>query len=318
MAILFTLFYLLTGGTFLPHRVIVYLYLADATGLAHGSPVTVDGIGVGKVDTVLLSESHDPNRVVRVTMLIDRDRLTTITTDSTTEINSDSLIGDKFVDVQSGKSPDHVQVGGELKLKAQPELVTRVDLPEFRRQVDAINAVITDIEQGRGLVGQFVLSTDMYGGLLKTMGQLEHAFHQALASTAQVGGALYTDAMYRQIGQPFVDLERTLAMAQSGQGPAGHMLRDTADYDQWRSTLADLRKRVQALGASDFMTSDQMYRDLNRQVVSAILAVDQFNANPMLNSPAQYESWTGTVAELANSMKDFRGNPQKFLRLKVF
>src|SRR5674476_1295510 len=75
LAILGTLAFLLTGGTVLESKTQIYLYLPDATGVSPGSPVRVDGIGVGKVSLVELSGSNEPNRVVKVTMTIGRDRL---------------------------------------------------------------------------------------------------------------------------------------------------------------------------------------------------------------------------------------------------
>src|ERR1035437_7662701 len=98
LLILGTVAVLLTGGTLLEPKVQIYLYLPDATGVAPGSPVRVDGIGVGKVSLVELSGSNEPNRVIKVTMSVGRDRLRSITDDSTFETTSDTIVGDKFVD----------------------------------------------------------------------------------------------------------------------------------------------------------------------------------------------------------------------------
>src|ERR1035441_7132467 len=64
--------FLLTGGTLLEPKTQIYLYLPDATGVAPGSPVRVDGIGVGKVTLVELSGSNEPNRVVKIYMQLFR------------------------------------------------------------------------------------------------------------------------------------------------------------------------------------------------------------------------------------------------------
>ena len=104
LLILGTISYLLTGGSFLQPQTTLYLYLDDATGLAPGSPVRVDGIGVGKVAVVELSGSSKPDRVVRVSINVERARLTSITSDSTAQITSE-VLGDKFVDITSGVSP---------------------------------------------------------------------------------------------------------------------------------------------------------------------------------------------------------------------
>src|SRR5260370_27824852 len=90
LLILGTLVYLLTGGTFMEPKAQIYLYLPDATGVSKGSPVRVDGIGVGKVSRVELSGSNEPNSV-KVTMTIERDRLISITDDSTAQTTSHTI-----------------------------------------------------------------------------------------------------------------------------------------------------------------------------------------------------------------------------------
>src|SRR4051812_17253172 len=76
--ILGILLWLLTGGTLFTEKAVLYLYVPDASGIDVGSPVRVDGITVGKVSAVALTHSGDPNRVVRITLSILRDSLSTI------------------------------------------------------------------------------------------------------------------------------------------------------------------------------------------------------------------------------------------------
>src|SRR5664280_2925554 len=97
--ILAVLAYLLTGGTLLQERSALYLYIPDATGLGPGAPVRVDGIGVGKVRSVALSGSNDPDRIVKVAITAESDRLAQIPVDSVAQLSADTLVGDMFVDV---------------------------------------------------------------------------------------------------------------------------------------------------------------------------------------------------------------------------
>src|SRR5579872_2275163 len=103
-AILAVVVYLLTGGTLLVEKATLYLYLPDATGLDPGSAVRVNGIGVGKVDAVDLSGSNQPDRVVRLILKIERTHLPDIPVDSTAQISSEGVTGDKYVDVTQGRS----------------------------------------------------------------------------------------------------------------------------------------------------------------------------------------------------------------------
>src|ERR1035438_1901574 len=161
LTILGTLAFLLTGGTLLEPKVQIYLYLPDATGVEPGSPVRVDGIGVGKVRLVELSGSNEPNRVVKITMTIERDRLPSITEDSTAETTSDTLVGDKFIDVTSGTGARHLVGGSELQYKSSGNVMQRLDIAQFQQQMHLIELQLDDIEAGKGPLGAFIKGDDI-------------------------------------------------------------------------------------------------------------------------------------------------------------
>jgi phospholipid/cholesterol/gamma-HCH transport system substrate-binding protein len=317
-SILGTISYLLTGGTVLEPKTTLYLYLDDATGLSKGSPVRVDGIGVGKVDVVELSGSSDPQRVVRVSMKVDRDRLDSITTDSTAQPSSDTMIGDKFVDVTSGVNPQHLAPGGEIKYKGSTELMKSIDLSQFQQQVRVIEKLLDDIESKRTPLGQFIAGDELYNQLRDKIQALQNSVHAAADTTSAVGQAIYTDAMYRQIAEPIRKLDESLAKLQSGQGSLGQMLRDNQQYDQARAQVADLRKSIGSAMSAEMMNSDRAYNDWTKQVQGLIQTVDSFNASPLLTTSAVYDNFNGMAKELQGSVKDFRENPRKYMRLKVF
>ncbi len=315
--ILGTLVYLLTGGTVLEKKATLYLHIGDATGLGDGSPVRVDGIGVGKVSAVQLSGSSERNRVVKVTLTVERDRLASIPDDSVVQISSDSLIGDKFVDISSGASARSIRPDAEMIYKEQPDLMKTIDLEQFRAQLVAFDAVLRDIEEGRSQVGQFVMGEQMYQDLQRRLSDLQRGIRAATDSTSRVGGLLRTDRLYRQISDPLVELDRALARLQSGQGGAGHFLRDTADYESWRNTARELRQSIVDFRASGFMQSDALYDDWNRSLASLIRSVDEANA-AWFRAPQAYDSLTGAAREMSNTVRDFREHPRRFLRLKLF
>ena len=310
--------YLLTGGTFLQAKTYIYIYLPDATGLSAGSPVRVDGIGVGKVTRVELSGSNQPNRVVKVTMSIARDRLISITDDSTAETSSDTLVGDKFIDITSGTSAGHVMPGGELQYKSSGELMARLDLSQFQQQMHLIEQLLDDIDQGKSPLGAFIKGDAIYNDLLRKVAELQRGIHVAADTTTAVGQALYTDTLYRQITEPLRQLDRGLAQLQAGQGSGGALLRDTRQYEQALTQAADLRRSIHDLRGAPMMTDERAYNDWTRQVNAIIDMVDQFNASPLLTNSAVYDNLAGVAKELQTTTKDFRENPKKYLRVRVF
>ncbi len=61
-----------------------------------------------------------------------------------------------------------------------------------------------------------------------------------------------------------------------------------------------------------------MYTDWNRTLSGLIQKVDEVNAMPMFSSSGMFDNLNGAAAEMRNTLKDFRENPRKYLRLKVF
>jgi len=92
VAIASVLVYLLLGGAeFRQPALTIHTYFIDLSGLEKGNPVRFNGIRVGKVTATALSHSPDPQKVVRVDMLIVRRYARSIPQDSTAVVAADLL-----------------------------------------------------------------------------------------------------------------------------------------------------------------------------------------------------------------------------------
>ena len=318
LLILMVLVYLLTGGTLLEPKAHIYLYINDATGLGPDSPVRVDGIGVGVVDSVKFSGSNDPNRIIRVQMTIERSRLASITADSIAQISNDSFIGDKFVDITTGKEAGHVPENGEMHFKAQPDLMRSVDLSDFERQLRSVDDTLADIEQGRSDFGQVIVGDQIYVAMSRRFRELQNSLRKAVATNGQIGSLLYTDALFQKVEAPILQLDQKIALLQSGQGEMGRFLRNPAQFQQLRGMLQGLQKSIADARNVDFMQSSQSYEGWSNTVAALARQVDEVNTSRMLNASDFYEGMNGAAREAQRNIKDFRENPRKYLRLKIF
>lgn len=311
--ILLTLVYLLSGQTIFHDRVELYVFVPDATGINIDSPVEVDGIPAGAVESVALTGSNQPDRVVKLTLEVLRERLSSITQDSYVQITAESLVGDKLLAITSGTNPAPVRPGSELRYRPQSELMKRLDLNQFEDQLRSVNAMLDDIEGGKSALSQFVLGDQMYRDVRRRVGEVETAFREAAHTTSDIGSALYTDRLYRDIRQPIATLDDALARLQSGQGEAGHLLRDPAQYESLRGEIADLRKSIADLRGDDLMKSAEAYTGWNRGIAALMRGVDDLNRDPLFNTSDIYDSLSGAANELRQSVHDFQQNPKKYL-----
>src|SRR6185437_6476218 len=107
MAIAVTLIFLLTSSKgFFHHNVPLRTYMDDASAMQEGTPVRLNGITIGYVDS--LSLTNDPKRPVEFVMMVEDTSLVNIPIDSRTSIAAANLLGDKFINITKGMSAQHV------------------------------------------------------------------------------------------------------------------------------------------------------------------------------------------------------------------
>ena len=221
--ILATLLYELFGGALLAPRAVVYLYMPDASGLSQR--VSRSGgwhrYRPGRRSRAFRIWPAGPHRKSD-TVAAPRPAQNHSRSDSVTQISSDSLIGDKFVDITSGTNPGTIAPGGELIYKNQPELLRSLDLTQFTAQLRLVDATLSDIEQGRSQFGQFVEGDQFYKDLQNDWRNCKPRSSDAVSTTGMVGSLLnYGPACSARWAMSWCASIRQIAKVQSGQGPAG-------------------------------------------------------------------------------------------------
>jgi phospholipid/cholesterol/gamma-HCH transport system substrate-binding protein len=329
LSIASVLVYLLLGGAeFLQPKVPMHTYLTDLSGLEKEAPVRFNGVRVGAVTHTELSHLKDPQKVVRIDMSIVQHFLRDIPQDSTVEVAADNLLGDKFANINEGKSPTPLQPGSEL-LRTPPQQINMDDLMKAARDIIAsTDALFSDIEAGRGDLGQFVKSDAFYNDTLKKVVEFQRKAREATARDSQAGKLIYDESLYDQLRAPVTRLNQLLTGLASGQGAGGKFLKDPAQYDQLRKTVADLRRELADLEAGKgpagkLFKDDETYLSIVRMVDNLNRQVDALNSGEgaighMMLTSSLYESLNGETKNLQNMLRELRENPKKFLRLKVF
>ena len=318
VAILSVLVYLLSGGTLFEEKSTLFLYVPDATGLSPGSVVRVNGVEVGKVKGISLSGSSQPNRAVRVTLVMERQFLPSIPADAFAQINSDTAVGDRFVDIDKTQSKTTVPVpdNSEIAFKPQQDLLKTLDIQQFADQLHSIEALLDDLEQGRNAAGQLITSDALYVNIRQALGDIERQMQKLASKTSPVGSMLYTDQFYRQIREPLVLLDRRLSDIQAGNGQLAEFLNENIKFAQLRNDLVSFRRPIENFNKSAFLVSDEMFNDWSRGLASLIEGVAAFNTNPLISTSELYDNLNGAASELRDKVKEFREDPGKFLRIR--
>src|SRR5580704_15033392 len=146
-----------------------YLVRSDfdnVIGLSEGADVRVGGIRKGTVRSIRLPKT--PDGKVVVTMDLAKDTQTIIKQDSVAFIQSEGLLGDKYVEISFGSVDAAGLKGGEM-IDSQPPLDIS-DLFQKANQMldtgeealDNIDQITAKVNTGQGTAGKLINDTTVY------------------------------------------------------------------------------------------------------------------------------------------------------------
>jgi len=331
MAITSVLLWLLTGGGvgLFARSVEMKTYMPDATGLQVGGPVRLSGIKVGVVKNIAVSGYLDSQRAVRVEFRVETNYLAKIPSDSQTSIGSDTLIGDKFVDIAAGKSVETVAAGSELRSEPAESAADKADLIYgLQDSLKKVDSMVAQVASPDSQVGHYVVGSEEYDRALRAVAAFEKSLRDLVARGNPAADAVFSTSLYSQWDKSLKQIDDTLQSVQRGDGAAGHLYASDEQYNAIVSGLRDLRKSIAEIRADmekagPGLRDEESYRKIERMLASTDAALSELNrgegqAGELLVSPRLYESLVGSLRGIEDLVRDFRENPKKYLRARVF
>lgn len=324
VAISIILMYLLVGGgaDLFARRTTLTTYMPDATGISKDSEVRLSGIRIGRVESIGLSGSLDPRRVVHAEMRVLARYLKGIPQDSQTDVTADTLVGNQFIDIAEGKSPIPISENGVLQSEPVQDASDRADLiltlQHNLKQMDELLATMTSPDTQ---VGAFIHGEEIYDKILVGFEGFDRELHVFLTPQSDLGQAFYTSAFYDSMRKFVTESDASLAAIQNGQGSAGHFFASDQQYNDFLSDLTDLRSTLTKAQANPMLRDEESYRRAMRMMKDIDTMIARLNAGEgpaghLLANAQLYESLNGSLRTMEQLLRDIRENPRKYLRVK--
>jgi len=300
--------------------------------MTESTPVRLNGILVGAVQSIRLSGSKDPKRAVEFQLAIQGKYMKDIPEDSTAAITAANLLGNKFIDITKGQSSKTIQPGAELRaLQTQdiPELMAQsanliTTLQDIAKRT---NSMLTDIDAGKGNLGKLLRDDELYKRLNSIAAEGQQLLADVHNGKGTLSKLLYDDSLYQEVRAPIKRIDAMLADLQGGQGTAGKLLKDPQVYDDAHATMAEMRRLAQDLNAGKgtagkLLKDEQLYKQFSELATKLDATIDRINSGQgtvgqLLVNPQMYEAMNGAMREFQGLAKDMRANPKKFLRIKL-
>ncbi|HXB66643.1 MAG TPA: MlaD family protein [Candidatus Acidoferrales bacterium] len=332
-AILAVLIFLLTGATGVFEKMAhLRTYMDDASGIPDGATVRLNGITIGSLSKLVLTNSRDPRRVVEFDMQIRARYLAEIPIDSVAGISAANLLGDKFINITKGMDTKHVEDGSELKsLSAQdiPELLKQATLvfDSLQSVVVRVDNLLKGVEQGKGNIGLLLSDTALYDRLTGIGKEMEGLLADVRHGKGTISKMLYDDGLYNDFRAPIKRIDAILADLQAGQGTAGKLLKDPALFDEAKQTVDEMKRLMADVNAGKgtagkLLKDDQLARRMDELMAKLNGTIDKISSGQgtlgqFMVNPQLYESINGATREFQSLAKDIRANPKKFLTIRL-
>lgn len=200
-----------------------YAEFASVSGLDNGAVVRVGGLQAGEVEAIQIPAT--PSARFRVRMRLRGDLRHLIRTDSLASIQTDGLVGNKFIQIEPGTdSAQVVDDGGTIRSREPLDFADLMQ--QMSDTIDTVNKTIADVQD-----------------------ELTDAL-TAISSTARTAEALIGDAgkdarsILAATNSVTQNLQSIIAGVNAGKGTFGQLLKDDALYQRVKQIAADAERAM--------------------------------------------------------------------------
>jgi phospholipid/cholesterol/gamma-HCH transport system substrate-binding protein len=323
---------ILIGGEagFFTETYTITAYFDSASGMNRGADVHLEGVLVGSVGRVRVSDSVDPAQSVEIEMSINRDYQNLIRTDSILTIGTIGLLGDGKVDIARGYVGEVVPDGGTIQgrsgggirdiIEGTDDLVANMGVLS-----DTVGDLAGRVAEGEGTLGKLLTDSEIYDNVAATTAETTLLVREARTGGGTIGLLMSDQALYSDALAMIARMDGLIARAESGDGTMGRFLNDPALFDELAQVatafgvFADRLERGEGtLGR--LSNDDQLYTNANAAMedisgMAASIANSEGTAGRLINDPALYNNVNTLISEFLKLVYDFRQDPERFLTI---
>jgi phospholipid/cholesterol/gamma-HCH transport system substrate-binding protein len=320
------IFYVTGPGLFGP-KYYLDTYLPDVSGLANGATVSVDGVAVGNVQSIQFvprapGKAIDKTHNIQVVLRIEKKYKDDILTDSTAGLETEGLLGNKFINVTRGLTGVPLQQGETIPTAKSVDVMAQLGTVST-----SVQELIDGIKAGKGTLGKLVNDPGAYDHLNGVLAKTDSLISGVQAGHGTLGKLVASDEMYAKVDKGLDNVNGMIADARAGKGTIGKLLNDPTLYDEAKKAIAngngildDARAGKGSLGK--MITDDTLYNKLRDTSANLATATSKLNDNTtsagkLFSDPQLYDNLAGLTGDMRLLIGDFRQNPKKFLRIKI-
>lgn len=261
----------------------------DVFGLLPGSPVRLSGLRVGTVKEIEFSRT-DPGRL-EVRLAIDEAVQPFIRSDSRALIGTLGLLGDKTIEISSGSDTAKMLEDGDHILPAKSSSIEGIiaeggqAVENIREATKHAKEIIEKINNGTGSLGLFVNDPNVYFDLNKLLILTNNLTQQLESGQGSFAKFITDSTFYTEMRDLASNTNTLFDSLANGSGTFAQLMNDPKPYEDLRSIISSWRTITDKISngegaAGQLLTNDTLYYNLSRTLDRAEALLEDFRLNP--------------------------------------
>jgi phospholipid/cholesterol/gamma-HCH transport system substrate-binding protein len=288
------------AGNLFGKRFQVVSFVANASGLRIGGPVSVAGQLAGTIkDIQFLPPDLDTTRNLKLLLEIDRKLSDQVRADSRAKIKTMGLLGDKVFDISVGTPRYRTLHEGDTLIIA-PSIDYEAVVQQASSAINEVVGLTRDLKKvtggitrGEGTLGQLVTNRQLYDQLNGTLARTSALMSRLENPRGTIGRLLDDPQLYYSLNRTVASADTIIRQITAGNGSVGKLMRDDTLYVHLVSVVSRADSLVGAM-ASGKGTMQKLFTD--QQLYDMLLK---------------------TVTKLNNVLVDVRRDPQRYTKQMI-
>jgi phospholipid/cholesterol/gamma-HCH transport system substrate-binding protein len=328
------LVFLISGTTgIFTRKITLITFFDNAEGVRAGQPVDFQGVPIGNVTSVRIVPGR-PESPVEVVMKISSayaDFIRTGKTGSTATVQTQGVLGESFIDIDSRKATGPAAVNGaELRPGNTPGYQDVIRSSQSTLQnidvlLDRANKILAQVQEGRGTLGQVINDPTMINKINGILNQVQTLLNDVSNGKGTIGKFFSDDSLYRKTNEAVDKIDRMIDEINKGQGSLGKFVKDESLYSNANQTLVKANKLVDDINAGKgtagrLLKDEALARKLHNTIDKLSDIVDRLEAGEgsagrLFKDPSIYNNTDQLLVETRTLIKSIRENPKKYLTI---
>jgi len=281
------------------------IHFKDVVGLRKGAPVWILGIEEGSVKNITLDRTYG----VIVTVAISRNALQYLKNDSSANILTMGLLGDKYVELSTGSPAAEPMPPGEM-IKGSSEVGLREVMNQF---IERIDSLVTRIEKGEGTIAKLLNDPTLYDNLIGATHRLSALMEDVKNSRGTLKLLLEDPSVYENLKKTTQTLSVMSEEIKNSRGTLKLLLEDPSVYNKMSAAASSLEEFSRRINESSG-TLKNLIEDpsLYNKALAAASQIEEFSRKlneaqgtlrRMVEDPALYENFNRDLKELSSILE---------------